>query len=398
VTRKKARTVGQYPTSVPGIYERVGRNGETTGYVARWRDPRPREQTVRTFEEAKRLKRRVGYGIDTGTYRDPRLDRVTFGEWHRRWWPTVEADREPATVAQYESILRLHVLPYLADRRLTSLRRIDLEEWLAILKTKGLGSSSTRTARTLAGMVLGSAVDSGVLPANPMAGLRVPRPPAKARQALTAAEVEALADVIGPQYRALVLVLAYGGLRPGEAAALRRRHLDDLGQLLVEEGLTEVRGHVRIAETKTHQTRVVPLPSSVVELVREHLDAQRGDPDGPMFPTPEGARLRLSNFRRVWDRAAKAASLPTSATPYVLRHTCASLAAQRGVPITTLSKMLGHADPAMTLRVYAHLYPGDLRAAADALEAARGAVDDQASGAIPIGRARRTETSARAET
>jgi integrase len=61
-------------------------------------------------------------------------------------------------------------------------------------------------------------------------------------------------------------------------------------------------------------------------------------------------------------------------TPYTLRHTCASLLAQRGVPVVTATAITGH-DPAMYLRTYTHLYPGDLQDAAAALESARSGED-----------------------
>jgi integrase len=106
------------------------------------------------------------------------------------------------------------------------------------------------------------------------------------------------------------VVLAYCGLRPGEALALRRRHLDDLGRLTVERGMTEHRGVRLERDTKTHRSRVVEVPASVLAELRTHVE------------------LRV-----------------------------------------------GH-DPAIFLRTYAHLYPGDLAAVAVAMDAARSAVVD----------------------
>ena len=68
--------------------------------------------------------------------------------------------------------------------------------------------------------------------------------------------------------------------------------------------------------------------------------------------------------------AADELGLPSWATPYVLRHTAASLMAQRGVPVSAAAAALGH-DPAAFLRTYAHLYSGDLEAVADAMDLAR---------------------------
>ncbi len=91
----------------------------------------------------------------------------------------------------------------------------------------------------------------------------------------------------------------------------------------------------------------------------------------PGFLTPTGTRVRLLNWRHeVWQPAIKKSSLPDNVTPYVVRHTAASLMAQQGVPVSTAAASLGH-DPAVYLRTYAHLYPGDLRSAADAMDAAR---------------------------
>ena len=101
-----------------------------------------------------------------------------------------------------------------------------------------------------------------------------------------------------------------------------------------------------------------------------HLEPVDDDPESPIFYTPAGGRLRLSNFRGVFDRARTDAGLPEWVTPYTLRHTAASLMAQQGVPATAASALLGH-DPAIFLRTYAHLYPDDLRAASAALDDAR---------------------------
>jgi integrase len=181
-----------------------------------------------------------------------------------------------------------------------------------------------------------------------------------------------LVAVLPERYRSLALVLAYGGLRPAEALALRRRHFDDLGQLLVEEGLTEARGKlIERPTTKTHRVRVVPLPASVASELVRHLETYvPTDPESRIFTTERGAPVRLSNFRSVFTEACRVAGLPSWATPYTLRHTAASLLAQQGVPVTTAASLLGH-DPAIYLRTYARLYPGDLRSAADALDAAR---------------------------
>jgi integrase len=98
---------------------------------------------------------------------------------------------------------------------------------------------------------------------------------------------------------------------------------------------------------------------------------RRRQPGSTALHAPAGSPVRIANWRhRVWQPAANDIGLPAWATPYVLRHTAASLMAQRGVPVSAAAAALGH-DPAMFLRPFAHLYPGDLRAVADAIDVIR---------------------------
>jgi integrase len=252
-----------------------------------------------------------------------------------------------------------------------------MEEWLSVLRAAGYSNSTIHAARTVLGMVLTSATDARIIAGNPLTGLRLPKGARRTRNALTVEQVEALSAAVDPWWRPFLLVLAYCGLRPGEALALRLRHLDDLGRLNVERGMTEHRGGLLERDTKTHRSRVVEVPASVLAELRTHVQVRVGsDPNALVLTTPFGDPVRLSNWRhRVWDPLAADLGLSGWATPYVLRHTAATLLAQSGVPVTAAAASLGH-DPAIFLRTYAHLYTGDLGAVADAMDAARAAVVD----------------------
>ncbi len=359
------------------IHRRIAKSGVTT-WVVRYRDPIPRERTFDRKADAERYERDVRRRLDTDEYLDPDSARITVREWAERWWPTVEhSERAPSTISGYESALRLQVLPFVGESRLRTLRRIEMLEWLGHLRVAGYSNSTIHAARTVASMVFASAVDARIMTGNPLTGLRLPKGSSRTRNALTVEQVERIAAEVDPWWRPLVLVLAYCGLRPGEAAALRRMHLDDFGRLTVERGLTEHRGTLLERDTKTHRSRVVEVPPSVLEELRAHVELHVDlEPTALLFTTPTGDPVRLSNWRhRVWDPVAARLRLPVWATPYVLRHTAASLLAQSGVPVAAAAASLGH-DPAIFLRTYAHLYPGDLGAVADAMDAARTAVID----------------------
>ncbi|MCB1245743.1 MAG: tyrosine-type recombinase/integrase family protein, partial [Acidimicrobiia bacterium] len=156
-----------------------------------------------------------------GDWVDPRLARTTFGEWTDRWRGTI-GHVKPYTRDGYESLLRVHVLPRFAEAPLVNIQLVDIQEWLSDLGRSGLSVSRIRQAYFLVGQILGAAVASGYLAKSPCVGVKLPRMQVREMRFLTAEEVETLAASIREPYGVLVYTLAYGGLRWGEAVALRR--------------------------------------------------------------------------------------------------------------------------------------------------------------------------------
>jgi integrase len=192
---------------------------------------------------------------------------------------------------------------------------------------------------------------------------------------LTPAEVAALADVIHPRYRALVLVGAYGGLRIGELAGLRRSRVDLLrGTVQVAEIVVEVRGLLHVGPPKTQTSRrTVGLPRFVVEELAAHL-GRPGDLEALVFTAPQGGPLRLPAFRgRVWRPAVIAAGLD-GLRIHDLRHTAVALWIAAGANPKEVSARAGHASVSFTLDRYGHLYPEADTALRDRLDALYGSI------------------------
>jgi hypothetical protein len=77
--------------------------------------------------------------------------------------------------------------------------------------------------------------------------------------------------------------------RGGGGAAPTALHLDDLGRLTAERGMTEHRGVLLERDTKTHRSRVVEVPASVLAELRTHVEIRVGtDPSALLFTTPFG--------------------------------------------------------------------------------------------------------------
>src|SRR3954467_2711170 len=132
-------------------------------------------------------------------------------------------------------------------------------------------------------------------------------------QFLTPEQVTRLAEAIDPQYRLLVLMAVYSGLRWGELAGLRRDRVNVLARSVhVVEQLTEVGGKLAFGPPKTAAgRRKVTLPRFLAEALGGHMGpAGAAAGDALVFTTADGQPLRRSNFgRRVWLPAVKAAEL-----------------------------------------------------------------------------------------
>ncbi len=231
-----------------------------------------------------------------------------------------------------------------------------LRAWLARLSAGPLRPATVHQVYRALRRTLASAVENDVIVRNPLEGIKPPRVEPQEMRFLTPVEIATLADTIDERYRAFVMIGAYGGLRLGEMAGLRRHRVDLLHRRIqvVEQLGRNAAGHWILQPLKTRASRrSVALPGAVLDTVDEHLRrwAGRGD-DGFVFTAPDGGHLDPDNFRsRIWTPAVAAAGVAPLRI-HDLRHTTASLAIAAGADVKTLQTMLGHASAVMTLDRY----------------------------------------------
>lgn len=205
------------------------------------------------------------------------------------------------------------------------------------------------------------------LAANPATSVKnLPRKTARRRVYLSAEDVDRLAGESG-QHRALVLTLAYCGLRWGEAIGLQVRDIQFLRRrIAVHQNAVQIGSHHAVGPTKGHENRSVPVPM----FVRDELSVQcAGKAPGDLVFAGRSGYLPRPDSATGWFVAAVKRAGVESITPHDLRHTCANLAVSAGANVLALARMLGHKDPSMTLRVYADLFDSDLDALADTMQA-----------------------------
>jgi len=365
---------------------------------ARYRDPVGRER-ARHFGrrlDAERWLASVESAKHRGEWIDPALSRITVGEWAAKWL-AAQVQLKPLTRERYANILRVQVLPVWGKVRLAEVTHADVVAWIATLQAEGYAAATIRQTHRVFSLMMALAVRDRRLSYNPAEGVRLPRVLRKEPVFLTHEQVDRLAHAC-PGFELFIRLLAYTGLRWGEATALQVKRLDLLRRRLeVVRTAVDLGQEVSYGTPKTHQRREVPIPRSLVDELAEQVAGK--DPEDLVFTSPRGAPLRNHNFRsRVFTPAAVAIGVP-KLTPHDLRHTAASLAVQAGANVKAVQRMLGHASAAMTLDVYAGLFGDDLDAVADRLdEAAAKARADYLRTPSPItgfeARSARTSTTA----
>lgn len=357
----------------------------------RWR-VRYRDATGK--EHAKHFKRKqdaqnyldgITTSFQTGTYVDPARGKLTVGALADQWLAG-KVNLAATTRACYESALEVHVRPRWGNVPVAKVEHGEIQAWLAGLAASGMSGAYVRKVHGVLSGILNLAVKDRRIPSNPSLGVDlVPLKEGK-RRYLTAEQVERLADAACKlpegrprratdaayaQYRLVVFVLAYCGLRWSELAALKVRNLDLLRRrLTIEQAVTEVNGGRLVwGSTKNHERRSVPVPKFLVADLSAHLEGKSAD--DLLFTAPDGGVLRNRNARRDWfNDAATTAGIP-GLTPHELRHTAASLAISAGANVKVVQRMLGHASAALTLDRYADLFEDDLDDVADKLDARR---------------------------
>jgi integrase len=274
---------------------------------------------------------------------------------------------------------------YLADTELQNLTAMAIESMLNNLLDSGGRKEAThpngrplsaRTVRHVAFLVhdcLESAVRWGILSANPMDRVVLPKAEKKEVRAL---DKQSLSQLLGAVSRTslfpLFVTAASTGCRRGELLALEWRDLDfQTGIITVSKSLEQTKNGLRIKSTKSGKARRFLLPSVALNVLLEHRQNQQrenpteaaGRDPSLVFCSPDRAYYKPDQISsRIAEITAKA-GLP-GISLHSLRHTHASQLLSQGVPIPTVAKRLGHANPSITLRLYSHALESDELAAA----------------------------------
>lgn len=271
-----------------------------------------------------------------------------------------------STRLQYANHVRHHIIPVLGGYKLVALRRRHVEAFiddrLAYTYQRTPEGPAHRLSPATVGkllVTLRSALEEAVprdIPENPAARVEPPtvkRDQVKAMTPTDAAEL--IEGVRGTWMEYIVRVLLGSGMRVGEAVALDQGDVHD--------------GWVQLRKSKT-TIRAVRLSADADAAIHAAVKAapRRGANEPVFFGPRDGDRLSRHSLTHALSKA-------TGLTAHALRHGTATLMVGAGVHMRIVAEQLGHSNPAMTARVYAHVSPESAQAAMDVLdEALKGTV------------------------
>src|SRR6185312_12647974 len=308
-------------------------------YRVRYRTPDHRQTDKRGFK-TKRAAEAFAATVEVskirGEYVAPSDARVTVGELGQQWLERQRGHLKPSGYTVMEAAWRLRIKPRWGGTALGDIRPTAVQQWLSDLgrgsdEVKPVGAAVIKRTHFVLSCILADAVRDNLIAKNPTGGIKLPRTTRKRPVYLTHEQVAALGAAAGG-WEGLVLLLAYTGLRWGEAIGLRVHDLDMLRKRAsVTENAVQSGGGIHVGTPKAHKRRAVPLPDFLLTyLARQCAGKPR---DGLLWPGEDGDLLRRPHAESGWfAKAVKASGVPRT-TPHDLRHTAASLAVSAGANV-----------------------------------------------------------------
>lgn len=202
-----------------------------------------------------------------------------------------------------------------------------------------------------------TAADDELIRRNPCRIRGAGKESAGEREIATVEQVDSLADAVGPRWRLMVYLGAYGPLRPEEQAELRRKDVDlNTMTIRFRKAAPELSTGARaVGETKSEAgKRYVVLPAFLHTDLRRHLDwyAEK-EPEGLLFVGEKGAPFRRSSFGRKWRKARDRVGMPEAFRFYDLRHTGHTLSTRSGATLKDTMVRAGQSSEKAAL-IYQH--------------------------------------------
>ena len=287
---------------------------------------------------------------------------ITYGEWSDEWMTHyVRPSVKVRTYERYKFIVEQHINDKIGGIELDGLSPLVLQELVTELlqsgnkKTgKGLSANSVNAVISVIQSSLKAAHLLGLTKEYTADKLKRPKLKEKPVECFTLAEQKQIEQAVlaGKKDKLYgVLFCLYSGLRIGELIALQWSDIDFAkGILNVSKSCHDGKNGLIIDEPKTATSRrVIPLPKQLLPF----LKSIKKKSVSPFVVSANGKPVSVRSYQRSFELLLKKLKIPHKGF-HSLRHTFATRAIECGMDVKTLSEILGHKDPTVTLNRYAH--------------------------------------------
>ena len=337
------------------IHRRMAAKGVRWDVRLRRPDGRGYSRTFRTRAEAERFQATELADRARGSWLDPAAGQTLVAVWADEWYRSSVHTWRSRTAAAHRLALDRHWLPRFGHVRVSEMAPRQIQRAINELADQ-YQPTTIRTYYATLRALMSDAVDADVIGRTPCRGIKLPALRSDEKRVITPAELHRLADAIGERWRVAVYLGGVMGLRFGEVIALRRVDFDlAVAELTITRTITETSGQLEIGPPKTKASRrTLVMPTPLADEVMAHIERYAVPPTGLLFGDRNGGPVRRSNFaRRVFIPAVADAGLD-GLTFHGLRHSAATQWVADGIDVRTVQHRLGHSDPRLVLRLYAH--------------------------------------------
>jgi integrase len=338
-----------------------------------WRRVESKSDVKRTIRE---IENELEGGTESFEYKD------TVNEFLDKWLATAKQKVCARTYEDYVGLLRLYVRPALGKKRLSTLRPLDVQDFVNGMVDKGLSARTVRYAHAIFLRAMKRALKWKLLVQNPASDVELPKNVRREMKVLTPEEARTfLEEAYKGKHGLMFAVAVYTGMRPEEYLGLKWPDVDfQAATVTVQRTLVWKRWKTEyyFGEPKTSRSRrTIPLSAFLVKELAAHKirQAEYRLKVGPqwanhdlVFCSEVGKPHSVRNLqRRHFKPILKRAGLPDIRL-YDLRHTCATLLLVAGENPKVVAERLGHASIVLTLDTYSHCLPTMQQSATDKLE------------------------------
>ena len=293
---------------------------------------------------------------------------MTTGTLLNEWLEAYQKEHIKArTYSRYKGLISTHIIPVLGEKKISELRRRDIQEFLMqqramgnIKNGKRLSAVSTNMMLSVLKLAFDYACDMEYVEENPCIRVRRIKTQARKVEAFTVEEQRVLESMIASskdrRFHGIILCL-YTGVRIGELLGLTWDDVDfERGVIKITKTVYRAKNEsgawqlcVDTPKTKASD-RMIPLPEYILQMLeQDRCHAQ----SLYVVENKKGQRMSARTYQYMFARLTERAGV-RKLNFHALRHTFATRAIECGMDIKTVSEIMGHQNASVTLNCYAH--------------------------------------------